>query len=623
MLGVKILTADELMRSRSTFKRVAGIYLRRSSDRQDQSVGDQERVNTKTAEDLGCDAVVYFIDDALTGTTVKGRNDFQVMMDIALTPGSPLYYVIPYDIKRFSRGDNIETGYWLYRLRENGVRVAYATEGFKGDDSDDLVRSVKQWLARQESKDLSKVTFRGLISRAHGGWWNGGEPPYGYDLEYVDNAGKAYMRVRFNSDRTKLVLDLKSGQSRILPIGQQVTTAKSDRSRLVLSSSDRVALVRRIFHFYTHQGLGFRRIADTLNREGILSPRGKHWSVGTIRSIIQNRIYVGDMVWNRRVRGRFHRVEREHAVERDELEAGKLRFSDETDWLIREDAHPAIIDRSTFLRAQSLLHRRRQNRGSDAYRHGRAMNSDFLLSGVMRCARCGHSLIGETIGSSKVRKDGTRIVTQYYVCAGYKNKGNTVCPRVAIRIEVIHRYVLERIGRRVDAMLSNGGRNGLRDLLVRELAANQPYTKGEHGHIQEELGSIQSKIDRLVNALASMDSMNQEVINEKLKALVKQRDLLKSRLKELEPIQHEEVNCDAIADEIMASVRGFKGLFSEGTPEEKKEFIRLWLDGIDFDPEERRARVYMKRFPAPSQDTGKSSFSLVAGAGFEPATFGV
>jgi hypothetical protein len=70
-------------------------------------------------------------------------------------------------------------------------------------------------------------------------------------------------------------------------------------------------------------------------------------------------------------------------------------------------------------------------------------------------------------------------------------------------------------------------------------------------------------------------------------------------------------------------VRGFDDLFRQGTPEEKKEFIRLWLDGIDFDPEERRARVYMKRFPAPSQDTGNSSLRLVAGAGFEPATFGL
>ena len=67
-------------------------------------------------------------------------------------------------------------------------------------------------------------------------------------------------------------------------------------------------------------------------------------------------------------------------------------------------------------------------------------------------------------------------------------------------------------------------------------------------------------------------------------------------------------------------MRGSKDLFRQGTPEEKREFIRLWLYGIDLDPEGRRARVFMKRFPMPTNGTGKSS-GMVVGAGFEPATF--
>jgi len=248
------------------------------------------------------------------------------------------------------------------------------------------------------------------------------------------------------------------------------------------------------------------------------------------------------------------------------------------------------------------------------------MNSDFLLSGIIHCSGCGHHVIGETIWGSKVHKDGTRSKNQYYVCAGYKNKGNAVCQRSAIRVEVIHGFVLEQIGTRVDAMLSNSGSEVLRRLLLKELEANRPDTEEEREQAEKDLRQVEAKIARLIDALASMDSANREVIDEKLKTLVEQRDSLKSRLKELEPAQHKEVDCNAIADEIMASVRGFEDLFRQGTPEEKKEFIRLWLDGIDFDPVERRARVHMKRFPAPSQATGNSSFRLVAGARFEPAT---
>jgi hypothetical protein len=170
--------------------------------------------------------------------------------------------------------------------------------------------------------------------------------------------------------------------------------------------------------------------------------------------------------------------------------------------------------------------------------------------------------------------------------------------------------------------LSNGGLKKLRDLVAEELTADRPDIEGERKQVDRDLRDIETKIDRLIDALASMDSVNQEVVNERLRILVERRDALKSKLNELEAVSTEEVNCDAIADEIMASVRGFEDLFQYGTPEEKKEFVRLWLDDIDFNSKERWAKVYMKRFPAPSQVTGNSSFRLVAGARYEPTTSG-
>ena len=62
----------------------------------------------------------------------------------------------------------------------------------------------------------------------------------------------------------------------------------------------------------------------------------------------------------------------------------------------------------------------------------------------------------------------------------------------------------------------------------------------------------------------------------------------------------------------------------EGTREERKEFIRLFVEGIELDTEGKKALLRIKKFPAPREfDAGKLSFGLVAGAGFEPATFGL
>ena len=79
-----------------------------------------------------------------------------------------------------------------------------------------------------------------------------------------------------------------------------------------------------------------------------------------------------------------------------------------------------------------------------------------------------------------------------------------------------------------------------------------------------------------------------------------------------------------VLDGIMAQMANFQEVLAEGTPEEKKELIRLFVEGIELDVEKRVARCRIKKFPAPKDlDAGKLSFGLVAGAGFEPATFGL
>lgn len=49
------------------------------------------------------------------------------------------------------------------------MSVRYVTENFNGDGTDDLLRPMKQWQAQQESKDHSKVTIRGLLTRSTAG----------------------------------------------------------------------------------------------------------------------------------------------------------------------------------------------------------------------------------------------------------------------------------------------------------------------------------------------------------------------------------------------------------------------------------------------------------------------
>src|SRR5262245_27966599 len=151
-------------------------YLRRSTDRQEQSLDDQRQSIKAHAAREAFSVLKWFVDDAISGTMTEARKAFLAMVAEAQEPGCPFRYVLVYDVKRFGRVDTDEAGYYRHVLRQAGVEVVYVSEGFNGGDSDDLIRSVKQWQARAESKDLSKVTIRGQLSVVDKGYWGGGVP---------------------------------------------------------------------------------------------------------------------------------------------------------------------------------------------------------------------------------------------------------------------------------------------------------------------------------------------------------------------------------------------------------------------------------------------------------------
>jgi DNA invertase Pin-like site-specific DNA recombinase len=151
-------------------------YVRRSTDRQEQSIPDQKKALEKYAVENGLRLLKFYTDDAISGTSTLGRRAFQQMIKDAQSAERRFDTIMVYDVKRFGRIDNDEAGYYRHILRTNGVEVRYASENFNGDTTDDLLRPVKQWQARQESKDLSKVTIRGLLSKSETGTWMGGVP---------------------------------------------------------------------------------------------------------------------------------------------------------------------------------------------------------------------------------------------------------------------------------------------------------------------------------------------------------------------------------------------------------------------------------------------------------------
>ena len=153
-----------------------------------------------------------------------------------------------------------------------------------------------------------------------------------------------------DNDLSKQILDEGGNLTRVVPRGQRLTFSKSDRCKLAPSLPERVQTLRTIFAWYVHHGMGAKSIADRLNQQGIPSPRsgnwskmhGDKWSMSTIREILRNPAYVGDMVWNRLSFGKFQRVRQGMAVPRHYRPGARPDQNRPDDWVVVRDAHAAL-----------------------------------------------------------------------------------------------------------------------------------------------------------------------------------------------------------------------------------------------------------------------------------------
>src|SRR5262249_39137176 len=145
---------------------------------------------------------------------------------------------------------------------------------------------------------------------------------------------------------------------RTVPRGERLSTAKSDRARLVPSEPRRVQTVQRIFEMYADLSMGLRSIASKLNDEKNPSPGCGHpehdldftWSLSSVRCILQNPVYTGDLTWNKTTQAKFHRIANGQAQKRETVRR-VIEKNGQHDWITVPDAHEALISRTLFHRA--------------------------------------------------------------------------------------------------------------------------------------------------------------------------------------------------------------------------------------------------------------------------------
>lgn len=142
------------------------------------------------------------------------------------------------------------------------------------------------------------------------------------------------------------------------------------------------------------QGMGSRDVAKRANAMGIRTKSGKMWTDKTVRDLFRRHTLVGDFVYNRTYR-----------------KGTRVFIRPKEEWIIIRDHHPAILDRETFDAIQRQLDSRKSV--------GRSIDSStYLLSGLLKCTHCGHTMTGRADKKYKNKGKYYR-----YVCGGYMKKG--------------------------------------------------------------------------------------------------------------------------------------------------------------------------------------------------------
>ena len=262
----------------------------------------------------------------------------------------------------------------------------------------------------------------------------------GVAIDFLNNSMRGMINeyyVAANSESIRSTLDMERRRGDFIGAFAKYGYKKdpADHHKLLIEE-EAAEVVRQIYRMYLG-GSGIRTIVRSLNDSGVSNPSaykcrsglnfrsraiGKSplWSDKTVRRILQDEMYIGNMV-----QGKNRKVSyKDKAV---------IPLPQE-EWIRVRDTHEAIIGKEDFERVQRML-------------NGHAKMSPVsgeigLFSGLLRCADCGHALIKKT----NHNPDKTYI---YYRCSTYcKCKG--ACSVHSIRYEKLYDTVLACIQKMVE-----------------------------------------------------------------------------------------------------------------------------------------------------------------------------
>lgn len=291
------------------------IYIRLSKEdekddkeKDSESVTNQRNILLKFVKDNGYELVDIYIDDGYTGTNFDRPEFKRMIKDIEL---GKINMVITKDLSRLGR-DYITTGEYVEKwFPKHNVRYISLLDGVDTmlDTTNNEIAPFKAIINDMYSRDNSKKIKAALKSKQQEGKWVGGCAPFGYKVD--------------PNDKNHLVINEEEA-----PIVRKIFS-------LALEGKSKNQIINQLFNEHIPTPSQIRNV----NRAFKYSELG-YWNTTTIRSILSNELYTGDMVQNRRSRISY--------------KVRNIVPNDKSEWIVVPNTHEPLISRKDFQEVQRI-----------------------------------------------------------------------------------------------------------------------------------------------------------------------------------------------------------------------------------------------------------------------------
>jgi site-specific DNA recombinase len=301
-------------------------------------------------------------------------------------------------------------------------------------------------------------------------------------------------------------------------------------AQVLLPVATQAALVQRIFTLYVDRRLGSAAISGLLNDAGQLTSRGRRWTPNRILGVLRNPTSIGELPFN----GERHQA-----------------------------SHDPIIDRELFEWAQLLLGERSDSASAQA-----ANATDYLLTGLLRCQRCGHGFVGTAA-------HGNGGVYRYYTCFSRQRHGTARCDQERLPAGQLEEAIVAETLAALDdgSIFEEAAQRAEQAWLARH-----PGRQAELAGTRAALRERRAAIDRYLRAFET-GRLPESTCADRLTELDQEVRALEARTAALEA-ECETTPAMATRDFLVGVRRRVERAVAEGAPEQLKRLLATVVEQI-------------------------------------------